>query len=278
MSYLKYLLLNTALAWSYSGYFMAQYQQSTIELTHEQTLNIPENTEHTFIDYGNNLYFVTKDQIHRKSLATGIQNVQSQKKWQTIDQIISINSMKTVVFSQAQQQVCFTDNTLSTQGSCIQLQDYGLSNVTQVAASKRPDMLWIYDELNSSLVLFNFVQHQILQSVNNLRGLLALKDEPILEENTAGLWIYTKAGQVLRMDDYLNVLSEEQISFSSLVPFKKGYFIIQDQKLIYHSLLKDQIVFDKISTLSVNDKLHISGNQLIIEKNELLEVFIIKEN
>jgi hypothetical protein len=275
MNLLKYLLVSL-----FIGPLAIDAQVAPIpyELVYQHTIKIPSNTEQTFIDYGNNLYFVTKDQITRQSLATGIENVQSQKAWQSIDQIISINAMKTVVFSQTQQQLCFTDNTLSQQGNCIDLQDYDLTNVTKVAASKRPDMLWLYDELNSTLVLFNFVQHQIIQSVSNLRGILNLQGEPRLEENATGLWIFTNTGQIIRMDDYLNAISQQSFPFSSIVPFKNGCFLLRDEKLYYNSLINGETMLQTISTFSPKDKLHISGNQIIIEKSKTLEVFIIKEN
>ncbi|MFM2039178.1 MAG: hypothetical protein RL432_2117 [Bacteroidota bacterium] len=278
MNLLKFLLFSIQTLALSSQLILAQESQQTFELEFQRSIPIPSNSEQTFIDYGNNLYFVTKDQINRQSLATGIANVQSQKIWQSIDQIICINTMKTVVFSQAQQQLCFTDNTLSQQGTCLNLQDYHFMNVTKIASSKRPDMLWLYDELNSTLVLFNFVQRQIIQSVSNLRGILNLQGEPNLEENALGLWIFTSEGQIIRMDDYLNAISQQSFTYSSIVPFKNGCLLIRDEKLYYNSLINGETMLKTISTLNPKDKLHVSGNQLIIEKSNTLEVFIIKEN
>lgn len=278
MNLLKFLLFSIQTLALSSQLILAQESQQTFELEFQRSIPIPSNSEQTFIDYGNNLYFVTKDQINRQSLATGIANVQSQKIWQSIDQIICINTMKTVVFSQAQQQLCFTDNTLSQQGTCLNLQDYQFMNVTKIASSKRPDMLWLYDELNSTLVLFNFVQRQIIQSVSNLRGILNLQGEPNLEENALGLWIFTSEGQIIRMDDFLNAISQQSFTYSSIVPFKNGCLLIRDEKLYYNSLINGETMLKTISTLNPKDKLHVSGNQIIIEKSNTLEVFIIKEN
>lgn len=278
MNLLKFLLFSLPMLALSSEVILAQESQLAFELVFLRSIPIPETTEQTFMDYGNNLYFVTKDQITRQSLATGIANVQSQKIWQSIDQIICINAMKTVVFSQAQQQLCFTDNTLSQQGTCLDLQDYHFENVTKIASSKRPDMLWLYDELNSTLVLFNFVQRQIIQSVSNLRGMLNLRGEPHLEENAMGLWIFTTEGQIIRMDDYLNAISQQSFPYSSIVPFKNGCILLRDEQLYYNSLINGETMLQTISTLNPKDKLHISGNQLIIEKSKTLEVFIIKEN
>ena len=131
-------------------------QNSTVHLELKRTINIPEGTSATFLDGQQNVYFVNKDEISKYSnYATPIK--QSIKKWQSIDDIESINSLKIAVFSKSQQQLCFLDNTLSENGTCLNLDELGLLNVSALATSKRADMLWIYDELNSSLVLFNFV-------------------------------------------------------------------------------------------------------------------------
>jgi len=249
--------------------------KSRFTLEKKNTLTIPLGTEKTFIDYGNNLFFIAKDQIVRVSLATGIKNVQSLKAWQDIDQIAAINAMKTVVFSQVQQQLCFTDNTLSAQGECLDFQTYEWSNVTAIATSKRPDMIWIYDELNSQILLFNFMRRQVIQSVSNLRGLHGLQDPPTLWENEKGLWLATASGIVLKFDDYLNVVSQHQLRFQSMVPYGEGCFLLRDGKIYFTNLYQDEQWVEDLALPTVSSKLHISGNQLIVEHEKTLDVFII---
>jgi len=249
-----------------------------LSLQFKETLSIPENTERTFVDHNNNLYFVAKDQIIRYSLATGIRSIQSQKIWQNIQQVLAINTMKTVVFSQVQQTLCFTDNTLSSQGTCMDLQEFNLNNVTVVASSKRPDMLWLYDELNSQLVLFNFVKRQILQNVVNLRGILNIEGEVRLAENHFGLWLFTSAGQVIRLDDYLNALTEQQLSYWSFLPYKNGGFMLRDKALYYETILEGEVMIQALPLSTPSTILHIAGNQLLIEHEKLLEVYNIVAN
>lgn len=249
-----------------------------LSLQFKETLSIPENTERTFVDHNNNLYFVAKDQIIRYSLATGIRSIQSQKIWQNIQQVLAINTMKTVVFSQVQQTLCFTDNTLSSQGTCMDLQEFNLNNVTVVASSKRPDMLWLYDELNSQLVLFNFVKRQILQNVVNLRGILNIEGEVRLAENHFGLWFFTSAGQVIRLDDYLNALTEQQLSYWSFLPYKNGGFMLRDKALYYETILEGEVMIQALPLSTPSTILHIAGNQLLIEHEKLLEVYNIVAN
>jgi hypothetical protein len=138
-------------------------------------------------------------------------------------------------------------------------------------------MLWLYDELNSTLVLYNFVQRQIIQSVSNLRGILNLHGEPALEENSTGLWIFTNTGQVIRMDDYLNAISTQTFTYSSIVPYKNGCFFLREGNLYHRSILNGETKLETIFTFDPMDKLHLSGNRLYIEKSSHLEVFIIKE-
>ena len=78
-------------------------QNSTVHVELKRTINIPEGTSATFLDGQQNVYFVNKDEISKYSnYATPIK--QSIKKWQSIDDIESINSLKIAVFSKSQQQ------------------------------------------------------------------------------------------------------------------------------------------------------------------------------
>jgi hypothetical protein len=276
MNSVRFLLFNVAfyLLVSWDSYAQT-IAKSRYTLEKKNTIAIPDGTEKTFIDYGNNLFFIAKDQITRISLATGLTNVQSLKAWQDIDQIAAINAMKTVVFSQVQQQLCFTDNTLSSQGECLDFQTYEWSNVTAIAASKRPDMIWIYDELNSQIMLFNFMRRQIIQSVTNLSGLHGVQGAPTLWENEKGLWMATQTGLVLKFDDYLNVVSQQNLRFQSMVPYGDGCFILRDGKIYYVNLYQEEQGIYDLSLPAAASNLHISGNQLIIEHEKALEMFII---
>jgi hypothetical protein len=241
----------------------------------KRTINIPKGTTATFLDGQLNVYFVNKDEISKQSsYSTAIK--QSLKQWQTIDDIETISTLKISVFSKSQQQICFLDNTLSTNGNCINLDDLGLLNVGAIAASKRPDMLWLYDELNSSLILFNFITKKEIQRVDNLQGILGISGEITLNENESGLWISSSDGKICLMDDFMNVVRCVTETNQAMIPFADGFFFVNENLLYYRDLFEGVNEVYKIFTTENIQELYISGNQLIARTSSELNVFIIQ--
>lgn len=236
---------------------------------------IPKQTSRCFIDPIRNIYFVHKDEICKLN-TVGVQVKQSIKKWQEIDGLEAINSLKVAVFSAEQQQICLLDNTLSPNGSCINLEELGLINVTAISASKRPDMIWLYDEMNSSLVLFNYVTKKEIQRVDNLQGILGLSGSIKLNENESGLWVNSSDGKICLMDDYMNVVRCASETNQAMIPYANGFFFVNENTLYYRDLFEGVKELYKISTAKTIKELYVSGNQLITNDSSVLKVFIIQ--
>ncbi|MEY5133995.1 MAG: hypothetical protein RLZZ198_1999 [Bacteroidota bacterium] len=250
-------------------------QNSSVHIELKRTINIPEGTSATFLDGQQNVYFVNKDEISKFSnYSTPIK--QSIKKWQSIDDIESINSLKIAVFSKSQQQLCFLDNTLSENGTCLNLDELGLLNVAALATSKRADMLWMYDELNSSLVLFNFVSKKEIQRVDNLQGILGISGEITLNENEYGLWISSSDGKICLMDDFMNVVRCASETNQAMIPYADGFFFVNENLLYYRDLFEGVNEVYKIFTTENIRELYVSGNQIIARTSSELNVFIIQ--
>ncbi|MEY3681941.1 MAG: hypothetical protein RLZZ289_464, partial [Bacteroidota bacterium] len=66
------------------------------------------------------------------------------------------------------------DNTLQVKDGLIALYEHNFSNVSNVAASYRPDFIWLFDQYRERLILFNINTAQTVQIVDNCFG--GLKD------------------------------------------------------------------------------------------------------
>ncbi|MFM7594755.1 MAG: hypothetical protein ACKO4Y_01105 [Flavobacteriales bacterium] len=252
------------------------YSQGTnIRIQADRTVAITEGTTAVFIDGQLNIYMVNKDEITKVSSYSSTLK-QSLKQWQTIEDIETINTLKVSVFSKSQQQVCFLDNTLSLNGNCINLDEIGLLNVGAISASKRPDMMWLYDELNSSLVLFNYVTRKEIQRVENLQGILGIRGKITLNENEYGLWICSSEGKICLLDDFMNVVRCVSESNQAMIPYANGFFFVKDRILYYRDLFQGMNEVYRISTTEDAQELYIAGNQLIIKTTNHLNVFIIQ--
>ena len=97
---------------------------------------------------------------------------QSIKSIGDIDQILPINALKTYLFSQTQQQICLIDNTLSIQSACIDLEELEIQYALFCAVSGRPNLIYVYDQFNSTLFLINTKSNTVIQKVSNLEGVL----------------------------------------------------------------------------------------------------------
>jgi hypothetical protein len=254
--------------------FMGKSLSQPMRLESDRTVPIPRDTKSCFIDPQGIIYFVNNDEIRKESSFGSL--VQSIKKWQTVDDIETINSLKVMVFSKSQQQLCLLDNTLSANGDCINLDELGLLNVSAVASSKRPDMIWLYDELNSKLILFNYVTKTEVQGVSNLQGILGISGDITLNENESGLWISSTDGKICLMDDFMNVVRCASESNQAMIPFANGFFFVNEHTLYYRDLFEGVNEVYKISTTETILEMYVSSNQLITRTPKELKVFIIQ--
>ena len=263
----KIILMIASMACEFIGFTQTEVWKE------KEKFQIPEGTDHWYVDGQHNLYFTKKEQI-KKVASTNLAAMQSIKEWQSISEIEAINAMKLLLFSAEQQQICFTDNTLSMQGECISLEELGLSNVTSVAVSKRPELLWMYDEMNSQLILYNFMQKTIVQSVNNLRGLLKLTGNIKIKETQNGLWAMDSEGKVILMDDFMNEVRQYKLPNKNSVPLNEDLYYIADNCLMKWDPFSAEKCLTHLGTTGKTNEIKASGNQLYIEFDGFLHVFI----
>jgi len=129
---------------------------------------------------------------------------QSIKYLGEISQITSINSMKIVLFSEEQQCICLLDNTLTINGKCKFLEQYNIRNAKFIAASNRPNLIWIYDQYVSSLLLVDIIQDEIVQKVENFAGIAGIKSELTAMEEYKNKLYLQNSEQIYEFDLMLN--------------------------------------------------------------------------
>jgi hypothetical protein len=136
--------------------------------------------------------------------------------------------------------------------------------------------MWLYDELNSKLILFNYVTKTEVQGVSNLQGILDISGEIALNENESGLWISSRDGKICLLDDFMNVVRCASESNQAMIPFANGFFFVNEHTLYYRDLFEGVNEVYKISTTETILELYVSSNQLIARTSNELKVFIIQ--
>lgn len=175
-----------------------------------QEITLPKNTAYWEVDGLGNYYFIEQQQIEKFN-SQGLASYQmSLKKTGEINKIVHVNALKTIVFSEVQQQVCILDNTLTNNGNCIQMENLNLQNILLISNSNRPNLVWLYDEYNSGLHLYDYVNNKIIQSVSNLARLVGLSTIEQIIEIESVLYVHDEKGKFVLFDLFMN----QTISFT----------------------------------------------------------------
>lgn len=128
---------------------------------------------------------------------------QSIKAFGGMSSLSVINTMKLVYFSEEQQLLCYLDNTLSQNENCIRLQDRGITYATVTSSSDRSNKMWVYDEINSQLVLIDLESDkQKPEIIENISSFVGISDELYMIERGGRLYLSNPASGIFIFDIY----------------------------------------------------------------------------
>ena len=196
------------------------------------------------VDLLGNMYITKKELIQKNDSIGKLKFLQSQKSSGRITSIQTINTMKLIVFSEEQQNVCFLDNTLTPYEACIDFQDLNISNATKIAVSSQSDKFWVYDQLNSRLHLIALNQTNQSQEIENLNGLLNSSQLSYIFEYNNYLYLVDTSKGVFVLDMYgslVNFLNQKNITFFQ-VDMQNYYFLRNNNLQIINTETKDEIM------------------------------------
>lgn len=136
----------------------------------EKELMLKDSTYHWTSDEWGQLY-------QWKGNTVWLQNEQNRQPFQEtykilgdISDIQPINGLCGLLFSENQQMLGLVDNTLQLQEGIIAFYELDFSSISKIAASSRPDFIWIFDQYRERLILYNFKQAEVIQIVDNCFG------------------------------------------------------------------------------------------------------------
>jgi len=226
---------------------------------------VPDNVGNIYV-YGNDIL----EKMSNGQLPSFSQSIKSVGE---IEQILPINALKTLLFSETQQQLCFIDNTLSINGSCIDLEKFNIQNALLCATSSRPNLIYVYDQINSSLFLIDINSKSIVQTIPNLEGVIGIPLEisELLEHNN-NLFIKTKDNHVYELDMFLNFKQELALLHKHLL-FWKDYIVdFQNDEIILNHLLSDKIKTIPLEDISA-EVLKINGDSFYFSTAKKIMVY-----
>lgn len=184
--------------------------------------------------------YISKTGVVNKFDSTGeLKFNQSIKSLGKMEQLIPINTMKLVHFSSEQQTLCYFDNTLTQTSDCVELSDREIVNAKLVSASSRSGQIWVFDNLNSTLVLLSVEGNSQTQKIENLRGVLNInKITQIIERNNYLFLLDSEKG-VYIFDLYGSLIDFKAVEgVRSIDAFENSLFMLTENELKI-SLLND---------------------------------------
>ena len=225
--------------------FFVNHSQIIIEDNEEKNFTFLKAFSVWNIDELQNLYLIQGSTLIKCDSSGKQLFSQSIKSIGNVAQIEPINALKIAVFSEEQQSICLFDNTLTLNGECNYLDKFGIRNAKFIARSNRPNLFWIYDQFNSTLLLIDIISNKTIQKVDNIKGLILKGEEEnevekIQEFNNHFYLIDSK--ETIYEFDQLMTLSGEFENHSKKIAFWENQLIeMEGNKTWITSLINKEI-------------------------------------
>ena len=192
--------------------FFVNHSQIIIEDTEEKNFTFLKAVSVWNIDELQNLYLIQGSTLIKCDSSGKQLFSQSIKSIGNVVQIEPINALKIAVFSEEQQSICLFDNTLTLNGECNYLDKYGIRNAKLIARSNRPNLFWIYDQFNSTLLLIDIISNKTIQKVDNIKGLILKGEEENeverIQEFNNHLYLFDSKETIYEFDQLMTLSGE----------------------------------------------------------------------
>ena len=225
--------------------FFVNHSQIIIEDTEEKNFTFLKAVSVWNIDELQNLYLIQGSTLIKCDSSGKQLFSQSIKSIGNVAQIEPINALKIAVFSEEQQSICLFDNTLTLNGECNYLDKFGIRNAKFIARSNRPNLFWIYDQFNSTLLLIDIFSNKTIQKVDNIKGLILKGEEENevekIQEFNNHLYLFDSKETIYEFDQ-LMTLSGEFKKHSKKIAFWDNQLIeMEGNKTWITSLINKEI-------------------------------------
>ncbi len=173
-----------------------------------------------------NLYIAQEEFLVKYDTSGVKQYSQSIKSIGTIKKISSVNTMRIVLFSEEQQTITLTDNTLSETTESYDLTQLGFEYVTHIAVSSQANKFWIYDQPDSKLVLLDLGRTNQRQEIENFRGIISSSEVRWMEEENNKLYLFDQNQNLFIFDLYGSLLDLIELPSVSKVKVFQGEIVV----------------------------------------------------
>jgi hypothetical protein len=235
------------------------------------------------VDKLENVYISDGESIKKYDSTGVLKFQQSIKSFGKVTQLAPVNSMKLIYFSQEQQTLCFLDNTLTTTDDCIDLADYDIYNAEWIATSTRPELLWVYDNVNSTLKLISLSSlGKVNLEIVNLQGVLGLVSIDQMFEAGQNLYVLDRSSGVYQLDFYGGLLNKwKNVGELAIEADEESHlFLLRDSDLLTQGLLRGSSEKHAIFNLPIEgiSEFRIKGTHLYFRTSKTVHKYTLHFN
>ena len=225
--------------------FFVNHSQIIIEDTEEKNFTFLKAVSVWNIDELQNLYLIQGSTLIKCDSSGKQLFSQSIKSIGNVAQIEPINALKIAVFSEEQQSICLFDNTLTLNGECNYLDKYGIRNAKLISRSNRPNLFWIYDQFNSTLLLIDIISNKTIQKVDNIKGLILKGEEENevekIQEFNNHLYLFDSKETIYEFDQLMTLSGEFKYHSKKIVFWENQLIEMEGNKTWITSLINKEI-------------------------------------
>ena len=225
------------------------------------------------VDAFNQLFIADQSTLIKFNNTGSILYKISNKSFGEIQQIIPITPLKILLFSEVQQQICFVDNTLTLVNDCIDLSEYEIEYASHIARSERGDKLWIYDQINSRILLIDLTQKgKIVQEIRNTKGLVEMGQLIEMIEFDSKLYLLDNAKKLTILDLYGSLINQRKTETHSICSSDNIFWELDSNRIIKEERSTNSSFFSTLPPIPVL-RFHVINNQFYFQEKNNIHIF-----
>ncbi len=225
------------------------------------------------VDAFNQLLIANQSTLTKYAVSGSVLYKISNKSLGEIQQIIPITPLKILLFSETQQQICFVDNTLTLVNDCIDLSEYEIEYASHIARSERGDKLWVFDQINSRILLIELNQKgKIVQEIRNAKGLMNMEQMVEMIEFDSKLFLLDSSKKITVIDLYGSLIDQRDSKTNSICSSDNIFWNTSSSHLFSEERNGTSTTFSLLPPFEVDD-FRVINNQFYFEENNIIHIF-----
>lgn len=244
--------------------------QSQLNLILERTF--PAKTAQFRVDpIGYTIWFA-KDAVYKMDTTGNLMFQQSVKAFGEITDMDLVNPMKYLVFFREQQVIGFFDNTFTPYQTKTRLSDLNVSYATLVCYSMQFDRVWVFDQDNSKLILFNNDGKRTLET-ENLNGMIGLEEPVQMLERFGSLYLVDENRGVYIFDMFGSLVNFVEVKGIEWIQVDANNFFYTQEGQFCGYNFKTKSHFKMVLKEAQNPQIQMIKQKIYLLNKNVLNVF-----